>query len=46
MKTEQLLTDALEVLDVLTSPTAKDYAAGALTIVLAVLTAELILGMF
>jgi hypothetical protein len=46
MKTEQLLTDTLEILDALTSKTAKNYYAGALTIVLAILTAELILGMF
>ena len=43
---ENTIYTLLTIADVLTSPTAKDYYAGALTIVLAVLTAELILGMF
>ena len=46
MKTEQLLTDTLEILDALTSKTALDYYAGALTIVMGVLIVELIAGMF
>ena len=43
---EQLITATLDLFDALTSNTAKDYYAGALAIVMAVLTAELILGMF
>ena len=43
---ETFLTAVLMIVDTLKSPTAKDYYAGLATIVLAVLTAELILGMF
>ena len=39
-------TVALTLTDVFTSKTAKDYYAGALTIAMAVLVAELILGVF
>jgi hypothetical protein len=46
MDMETFLTAVLMIVDALTSKTAKNYYAGALTIVLAILTAELILGMF
>ena len=45
-KLEKSLTFTLELIDVFTSPTAKDYYAGAAAIIGLAIVAELILAIF